>query len=99
MVKHIVMWTIKHTDGYSKADNCRRLQKKLMSLPALIDEIKELEVGINHIESDAAFDIVLVSSFESWETLEAYQIHPEHLKVVEFVRQVRVDRAVVDYEI
>ncbi len=99
MVKHIVMWTIKETDGFSKSQNGLRLKEKLMMLPGLISEIIEFEVGINTIESAAAFDIVLVSAFATWDDLDAYRTHPEHLKVVDFVGQVRQERAVVDYEI
>jgi hypothetical protein len=99
MVKHIVMWTVKATDGFSKTENCLRLQEKLMALPGLISEIKEFEVGLNSVESAAAYDVGLVSAFETWDDLNTYRTHPEHLKVVDFVGQVRVERAVVDYDI
>lgn len=99
MVKHIVMWTVKATDGFSKEENCFRIKEKLMALPAIIDEIKEYEVGVNSVESAAAFDVVLISGFESWDDLDVYRTHPDHVQAAQFVGQVVVDRAVVDYEI
>jgi hypothetical protein len=43
--------------------------------------------------------MALCTAFESWEDLQRYQEHPRHRKVVEFVRGVVSDRAVVDYEV
>jgi hypothetical protein len=31
--------------------------------------------------------------------LEAYQKHPDHVKISEFVNEIRLERRVVDYEI
>ncbi len=44
-------------------------------------------------------DVALYSEFSSWDDLDAYQKHPEHLKVAGFVQEVRLERHVVDYEI
>lgn len=46
-----------------------------------------------------AADVALYSEFSSWDDLDAYQKHPEHLKVAGFVQEVRLERHVVDYEI
>ncbi len=46
-----------------------------------------------------AADVALYSEFSTWDDLEAYQKHPEHLKVVSFVQEIRLERHVVDYEI
>ena len=45
-----------------------------------------------------AADVALYSEFSTWDDLEAYQKHPEHLKVVSFVQEIRLERHVVDYE-
>ncbi|MGB3729565.1 MAG: Dabb family protein [Thermodesulfobacteriota bacterium] len=42
--------------------------------------------------------MVLYSEFDDQEGLNAYQNHPEHVKIVDFVGEIRTDRAVVDYE-
>ncbi|HZZ85576.1 MAG TPA: Dabb family protein [Anaeromyxobacteraceae bacterium] len=56
-----------------------------------------LEVGLNAVPSQGAFDVVLYSEFESAEALAAYQQHPEHERVADFVGRVRAERVLVDY--
>ena len=62
-----------------------------------INEIVEIEVGINICDSDQAFDVVLYSVFKNSNDLEVYQKHPKHIEVGEFVNTVKLDRKVVDY--
>jgi stress responsive alpha/beta barrel protein len=99
MMKHIVMWRLKDfTNGANKEENAKKLKSLLESLKGNISEIRCIEVGINVNPSNAAFDVVLYSEFDSLSDLEAYQKHPEHLKIVSFVNEVRLERGVVDYE-
>lgn len=99
MVKHIVMWDLKNEfDGKNKSELRKELKNKLESLESKIDEIISLEVGINQSGSDAACDVVLYSEFDSMDALKAYQDHPEHVKIAEFVSNIRTSRHVVDYE-
>lgn len=100
MIKHIVMWTLKdHAEGRSKQANASLMKDMLEALADVIPEIVSLEVGLNMAESEAAYDIVLVSSFNSRKDLDTYQVHPAHEQVKSFVAQVREKRAVVDYEV
>ena len=99
MIKHIVMWRLKdEAAGATKAENAVKLKESLEALKSEIEELKAVDVGINFNPSPAAFDVVLYSEFEDREGLEAYQKHPEHVKIVDFVGEIRSDRAVVDYE-
>lgn len=100
MIKHIVMWRLKDfANGVNKEENARKLKSHLESLKSKIKEIKHIEVGINIKSSDAASDVVLYSEFDSMDELEAYQRHPEHMKVVDFVNEIRLERRVVDYKV
>jgi len=99
VIKHIVMWRLKDfAAGASRDENARKLKQSLEDLKDKIEDIKAIEVGINFNSSPAAFDVVLYSEFEDRHGLDAYQNHPEHLKIVDFVGEIRTDRAVVDYE-
>lgn len=100
MIKHIVMWKLHDlADGASKSENARRLKQRLEALPQQIQEIKFAEVGINFNPSEAAFDVVLYSEFESQEALQTYQNHPAHQKVItELLDKIRSRKSVVDYE-
>ncbi len=99
MIKHIVMWRLKpEAEGADAATNARRVKTALESLRGRIPGVLAIEVGIDVERSSAAFDVVLYSEFESREALAAYQTHPEHARVAEFIGRIRQDRAVVDYE-
>ncbi len=99
MIKHIVMWKLKDGhNGETKSEIIKNVKNMLEGLTAKINEIKELEVGINFNPSDAAYDVVLYSVFNSREDLDIYQKHPDHLNVAGYVSEVRTDRAVVDYD-
>jgi Stress responsive A/B Barrel Domain len=100
MIKHIVMWKLKENAlGNTKEANALTIKKQLEDLVGTITEIKSLEVGINFNPSEAAFDVVLYSEFENEESLNSYMKHPLHVKVADFVSQVRENRVVVDYQV
>ena len=98
MVRHIVAWSFK--EGFTEEEKQVHLQKiksSLEALPAIIGGIVELNVQIDLLETSNR-SAMLNSLFESVEALKAYQIHPEHKKVSEFVRSVMEDRVCLDYE-
>jgi hypothetical protein len=99
MIKHIVMWRLKdHAEGADRATNAKRVKAGLEALRGKIPGLLALEVGLDVERSSAAYDLVLVSTFEGPEALAAYQAHPEHARVAEFIGKVRSERAVVDYD-
>ena len=95
MIKHIVMWKFK--DEVSEVDKVE-MKRQLEALKGLVPTLLDIEMGLNVSVGDATKDMVLYSEFESMEGLTAYAGHPEHLKVVEFVKPLVCERAVVDYE-
>jgi len=99
MLKHIVMWQFKdEAEGRSKKENCARVKEMLEALPARIPFIRKLEVGLNAYASSMSADMVLVTEFDSKGDLDLYAVHPEHVKVSEYVGKVRNTRIVCDYE-
>lgn len=99
MVKHIVLWRLKDfAEGADKAANAGKIKVALEGLQGRIPGLVSIEVGVDFERSAAAFDVALYSVFESREALAAYQVHPEHKKVADFILRVRSERAVVDYE-
>ncbi len=71
------------------------MKESLESLKDKIKEIKHIEVGINIVNTDAAADVVLYSEFKGMEDLNTYQKHPEHVKGVQFVKEVIMERRVL----
>ena len=100
MIKHIVMFRLKESAlGRSKNENLQELKILLESLQEKIPVVKCLEVGINMGKSASASDIALYSEFDDMKALEDYRIHPEHVKIVEFIDKVCSERRVADYEV
>ena len=98
MLKHIVLFKLKPAaEGASKEENAKKIKRDLEALKRRIPQIRHIEVGINIILSDAAYDVAIYSEFANKDDLAIYAKHPEHVKVAEFVGTVRASRAVVDY--
>jgi hypothetical protein len=94
MVKHLVFFRIKDEN---KAENAKAIKEKLESLKKKIPFILEFEIGLNEVPGERAWDISLASAFENMDDLNSYRVHPEHLKVVEFIAKYKTDSAAVDY--
>lgn len=96
MVKHLVFFRLKEEN---KTENAKSIKKKLDSLKDKIPFIMEFEVGINEIKGERAWDISLYSAFENMDDLNSYRVHPEHVKVVEYIAKYKTDAAAVDYTV
>jgi len=101
MIKHIVMWNLKEeAEGKTKAENLATMKALLEALPAKVPGCVELEVATSGLfESVPPTDIALYTVFKTKEDLKAYAIHPEHQKVVAFIKAVASERRVIDYEV
>lgn len=100
MIKHIVMWKLKPVaEGKTKQENAEIMKELLEGLPAKIEELDSAEVGINILSGDdeAICDVVLTTICKDAEALNAYAEHPDHQKVVQFIKKVVMERRVVDY--
>lgn len=95
MIKHIVMWKFK--DEVAETDKLE-MKKRLESLKGVVPTLIDIEIGMDVVGSDASKDMVLYSEFRSLEDLKSYAEHPEHLKVVDFVKPLVCERHTVDYE-
>lgn len=97
MITHIVFLNIKPT--LNKVEILQELKNRLLALNESIEELQHLEFGTDFNGADAAYDAALYSTFKSKDDLQAYQVHPEHQKVKEYIGEVTSARAVVDYEV
>ncbi|SHI99569.1 Stress responsive A/B Barrel Domain [Tangfeifania diversioriginum] len=98
MINHIVLFKLKDYPANEKTKVVEELKSLLESLKGKIKEVKHLEVGTNYELKAKSYDIALISHFESLEDLDTYRVHPEHLKVVERIKETTSERAAVDYK-
>jgi hypothetical protein len=97
MIKHIVMWNVRGDDAQEKAQGIARLKQAFEGLRGKIPGMQHLEIGIDTSAVDYACDVVLYSEFESQQALDAYAVHPEHLRVRQELEGLRTARHQVDY--
>jgi len=95
MVVHIVMFKFKEEN---KQANIIQAKQMLENLMGAVPSLRSIDVGVNFAQEARAMDLSIITSFEGREGLDAYAIHPEHLKVVDFIKEVVEYSKVVDYE-
>ena len=93
MIKHIVLFKLKDRS----AENVERTAQVLRDMEGKIEVLRSIEVGIDVLHSERSYDIALTTSFDSMADLQAYQVHPVHQKVIEYMTTVRESSVSVDY--
>lgn len=93
MIKHIVLFKLE--DNSPK--HCKYIRAMILDLKDRIDVIRDFEVGINFCNEERAYDMSLISSFDSTDDLEIYAKHPDHLEVISYLKSQNTLTKVVDY--
>jgi len=94
MIKHIVFLKLED----NSMENKQVFKNKIMSLKGKIDVLKYIEVGINFSKEERAYDLSLITDFETKEDLQAYAVDPIHVEVIKFLKSKNTITKVVDYE-
>jgi hypothetical protein len=94
MIKHIVFLKLED----NSMENKQVFKNKIMSLKGKIDVLKYIEVGINFSQEDRAYDLSLITDFETKEDLQTYAVDPIHVEVLKFLKSKNTRTKVVDYE-
>jgi hypothetical protein len=94
MLTHIVVWKYRTDVGQFARDEHVALLRKLASI---IPEVQSLSVGFDTLHLPRSYDTGLVATFADRAALDAYTIHPEHVKVAEFGRSISDHVVSVDF--
>lgn len=93
MVKHVVIWKLRElNDGI-------KLKAEIEAVAGKIPGLLSIEAGIDINKSDAAGDLILISSHTDIEALNLYQDHPVHLELKGKIGACVTGRTVVDFNI
>jgi hypothetical protein len=95
MIKHIVFFKLKD----SSPESIKRTADVLRNMEGKIPQLLSIEVGIDVIRSERSYDISLITEVESLESLHAYQVHPEHQKVIQHMNEFKESSIAVDYQL
>jgi hypothetical protein len=94
MIMHIVLFKLKDR----RPEEVAKGRKKLMELAGRVPQLRSFEVGADIVRSERAFDLALLATFDSLADLQAYQVHPHHVKVGNHMRGLAETIVSVDYE-
>lgn len=97
MVKHVVSFKFKGS-AEQRLEVARKFADALLSLPQQIEELLDMEVGINENPKET-WDLVLIASANSLEDVAKYSAHPTHVAAVQIIAPFKEDRACVDYTV
>lgn len=101
MVKHIILWTLKDEFSDSEKETIKNNMKEaLEGLMGKIPGLLDMKIYTKGLETSKNAEVMLDSSFESFEALKNYSVHPEHVKAAdEKVRPFTESRSCFDFEI
>lgn len=92
MITHIVLFKLINRSDIAKA------KEVLLSMNGKIPQLRHLEVGTDILQSKRSYDIALIAKFDSMEDMQAYQTHPVHVAVSDYITTIRELSVSVDYE-
>ncbi len=92
MFTHVVMMKVRDPKDIQTVADI------LQSMEGKIPQINELEVGINEIESDRNFDVILITRFDSRQEMDIYQVSDYHQhQVLDKIRPLLEKTVAADY--
>ena len=98
MIKHIILWKLKDFSESEKEHIKKNAKEGLELLKGKIDGLIDIKVNINGLETSNC-DMMLDSTFKSFEDLKNYSVNPEHVKIADtFVRPFTASRSCLDFE-
>jgi hypothetical protein len=94
MLMHIVLFKLKNR----RPEEVVKAREKLLSLSGRVPQLRSLEVGEDIIHAERSYDLALLATFDSLSDMQAYQVHPNHIEVGEYMRGIYETIVSVDYE-
>ena len=95
MLTHIVVWKY-------RADVPQTTREEhvagLRSVSSVVPGIESFSVGFDTVRLARSYDTGLVAVFRDRAALDAYTVHPEHVKVADFGRSLSEHVASVDFD-
>lgn len=93
MLRHVVLFKL----ADPTPDKLQEVKEKLLSLKGRVPQLLEIEVGIDVVRSERSYDLALITTFESLDDMNAYQVDPYHVEVSSYIATVRQAAVAVDF--
>lgn len=92
---HIVSWKYRADVPEEAREKHRAMLKALRNI---VPGIEDFAVGLDFLRAHNSYDTGLFARFQDRSVLDAYTVHPEHVKVVEYGRTIAETMSKVDFE-
>lgn len=94
MIRHIVLFKFKK--GVTEQEKTS-LIRELENLGKIIGHVRSLEVARDEARKHNSYDLALNAVFDSLADVEAYAVHPAHVKVVDTINRLCEAHVKIDY--
>lgn len=81
-----------------KSEKAEKMKSVFSPLRNIINVVESYEIAINSKKTDFSYDLAIISEYNTWEDLETYINHPEHQKAIHLCKDIKKEKAVLDYE-
>ena len=96
MIKHIVCFKLKD----KSEENKLKAKEVLLSMEGNVPMLRGIEVGVDFLQSERSYDVILQVVLDDTSALDAYQEDPYHVNVVKkHMHQVVEASVAIDYVI
>lgn len=94
MLTHVVLFKLKERTE----ENITEAISRLAALADAVPMVRSLEVGADVVQSARAYDVALIVKFDDRAGMEAYQVHPAHVPVAQFLKGISESIVSADFE-
>lgn len=91
---HVVLFKFRHPTD----EVLEKAAGLLRGLSGQIPQLISIEVGVDVLHSERSYDLAIITRFADMAGMKAYQSHPEHVKVLDYLRTVLSGSVAVDFE-
>ena len=82
---------------FAQANHAQQAATKLRALAGVVPSLRDIEVGIDELKSERSWDLCLITRFDDRAGMDAYQVHPAHNVVANYLHEHATGAAAVDW--
>ena len=97
MIRRLVVFKMKDEEGVVVRNaNASGLVDRFLALKKSLPFLVDLQCGVN-VNPDGDHQVGLTVVYRSWDDIDAYTVHPDHVVVKEYVQRTVASRTIVDF--
>ncbi len=83
---------------FESLDVADEVKQRLLSMAGRVPSLRHIEAGVDVVRSARSYDVALITKFDDLAGMHAYQVHPVHEEVANFIKQRATGSVAVDFE-